>query len=99
MGLPGYYTRRRIGPLADIHDIEKIARDVYRTLGSGFSEDVYDRAMQVGLKLARSETVYADSPALTACTNCCASILSASFFSTSRSLTFLLVEKLPGLRK
>jgi hypothetical protein len=32
--------------LADIEDIERIARDVYRTLGSGFSEDVYDLAMQ-----------------------------------------------------
>ena len=37
------------------HDTEliaKIAQDVYRSLGSGFSEDVYDRAMQVGLRLA-----------------------------------------------
>src|SRR5436309_5559165 len=33
--------------------IKKIARDVYRTLGSGFSEDVYDRAMKVGLRLAK----------------------------------------------
>jgi len=33
--------------------IQRIARDVYRVLGSGFSEDVYDRAMQVGLRLAR----------------------------------------------
>ena len=30
----------------------KIAQEVYRSLGSGFSEDVYDRAMQVGLRLA-----------------------------------------------
>jgi len=30
----------------------KIAQDLYGTLGSGFSEDVYDRAMQVGLRLA-----------------------------------------------
>jgi hypothetical protein len=29
--------------------IREIAEDVYKTLGSGFSEDVYDRAMQVGL--------------------------------------------------
>jgi hypothetical protein len=29
----------------------KIAEDVYQSLGSGFSEDVYDRAMQVGLRL------------------------------------------------
>ena len=33
--------------------IRKIAEDVYKTLGSGFSEDVYDRAMQVGLRLAK----------------------------------------------
>jgi len=32
--------------------IRNIAKDVYRVLGSGFSEDVYDRAMQVGLRLA-----------------------------------------------
>lgn len=32
--------------------IRQIAEDVYRTLGSGFSEEVYDRAMQVGLRLA-----------------------------------------------
>ena len=30
-----------------------IAKDVYRVLGSGYSEDVYDRAMQVGLRLAK----------------------------------------------
>jgi GxxExxY protein len=30
----------------------QIAQEVYQTLGSGFSEDVYDRAMQVGLRLA-----------------------------------------------
>jgi len=41
-----------VNQLPDIEEIEKIARDVYRTLGSGFSEDVYDRAMQVGLRLA-----------------------------------------------
>src|SRR5438046_10762998 len=33
--------------------IREIAEDVYKTLGSGFSEDVYDRAMQVGLRLAK----------------------------------------------
>jgi GxxExxY protein len=33
--------------------IKKIAKDVYRVLGSGFSEGVYDRAMQVGLRLAK----------------------------------------------
>lgn len=32
--------------------VKAIARDVYRSLGSGFSEDVYDKAMQVGLRLA-----------------------------------------------
>lgn len=32
--------------------IRKIAHEVYESLGSGFSEDVYDRAMQVGLRLA-----------------------------------------------
>jgi GxxExxY protein len=35
-----------------MEEIKEIARDVYNTLGSGFSEDVYDRAMQVGLRLA-----------------------------------------------
>ena len=38
--------------MTEFEEIERIARDVYRTLGSGFSEDVYDRAMQVGLRLA-----------------------------------------------
>ena len=32
--------------------IRQIAEDVYKTLGSGFSEEVYERAMQVGLRLA-----------------------------------------------
>jgi GxxExxY protein len=32
--------------------IRKIATYVYRVLGSGYSEGVYDRAMQVGLRLA-----------------------------------------------
>jgi GxxExxY protein len=36
-----------------IKKIRRIAEDVYRTLGSGFSEDVYDKAMQVGLRLAK----------------------------------------------
>ncbi|MFH0928540.1 MAG: GxxExxY protein [bacterium] len=31
--------------------IEKIAKDVYRSLGSGYSEEVYDKAMQVGLRM------------------------------------------------
>src|SRR5271168_2688083 len=33
--------------------IRKIATDMYRVLGSGYSEGVYDRAMQVGLRLAK----------------------------------------------
>ena len=33
--------------------IKSIAKDVYRCLGSGYSEEVYDRAMQVGLRLAK----------------------------------------------
>ena len=33
--------------------IKQIANDVYKTLGSGFSEDVYDKAMQVGLRLVK----------------------------------------------
>lgn len=36
----------------DIDQIKEIAADVYRKLGSGFSESVYDRAMQVGLRLS-----------------------------------------------
>jgi len=36
-----------------LQKIKKIAKDVYRTLGSGFSEDVYDKAMQVGLRLSK----------------------------------------------
>jgi GxxExxY protein len=35
------------------HKIKSIAKDVYRSLGSGYSEEVYDRAMQVGLRLAK----------------------------------------------
>src|SRR5271155_352713 len=35
--------------------VGKIAHEVYQSLGSGFSEDVYDRAMQVGLRLAGIE--------------------------------------------
>jgi GxxExxY protein len=38
---------------ANIDKIKEVARDVYNTLGSGFSEDVYDKAMQVGLRLAK----------------------------------------------
>lgn len=36
-----------------LNKIRQIAKDVYRALGSGFSEDVYDKAMQVGLRLAK----------------------------------------------
>lgn len=32
--------------------IKKIAKDVYKTLGSGYQEVVYDKAMQVGLRIA-----------------------------------------------
>jgi len=35
-----------------IAQIKRIAQDMYLSLGSGFSEDVYDRAMQMGLRLA-----------------------------------------------
>jgi GxxExxY protein len=34
-------------------NIRSIAQDVYRSLGSGYSEEVYDRSMQVGLRLAK----------------------------------------------
>ena len=33
--------------------IENIAKDVYKKLGSGFDERVYDKAMQVGLRLEK----------------------------------------------
>jgi GxxExxY protein len=33
--------------------IKQIARDVYKQLGSGYQECVYDNAMQVGLRLAK----------------------------------------------
>ncbi len=33
--------------------IKKIAEDVFETLGSGYSEDVYEKAMEVGLRLAK----------------------------------------------
>lgn len=36
----------------NLQKISKIAEDVYKTLGSGFQEIVYDKAMQVGLRLA-----------------------------------------------
>ncbi len=37
--------------------IKQIAKDVYRSLGSGHSESVYDRAMQVGLRLANFKKI------------------------------------------
>jgi GxxExxY protein len=37
----------------DVDAIRRIAQDVYKSLGSGFSESVYDQAMQVGLRLAK----------------------------------------------
>ena len=36
-----------------IDEIRKIAEDVFETLGSGYSEDVYEKAMEVGLRLAK----------------------------------------------
>ncbi len=36
----------------NFNKIKKIARDVYKSLGSGHSEAVYDKAMRVGLRLA-----------------------------------------------
>jgi len=36
----------------DLEQVTEIAQHVYQTLGSGFSEDVYDRALQVGLRLS-----------------------------------------------
>src|SRR3989338_3157318 len=39
--------------MTKLNKIKQIAKEVYRTLGSGFSEDVYDKAMQVGLRLAK----------------------------------------------
>ncbi|RLC37809.1 GxxExxY protein [candidate division Kazan bacterium] len=36
-----------------IKKIRKLAQDVYKSLGSGFPEVVYDRAMQVGLRLQK----------------------------------------------
>lgn len=37
----------------NIGKIKRITKDVYKKLGSGHSEGVYDRAMQVGLRLAK----------------------------------------------
>lgn len=36
-----------------LNKIKNLARDVYKNLGSGFSEDVYDKAMQVELRLVK----------------------------------------------
>jgi len=55
-----FYPKFSLAPLVttlmdmnqDIEQIANIAHDVYTSLGSGFSEDVYDCAMQVGLRLA-----------------------------------------------
>ncbi len=37
----------------NLDKIKQIAKDVYRSLGSGHQEVVYDKAMQVGLRLAK----------------------------------------------
>ncbi len=34
-------------------EIKKIAEDVFDALGSGYSEEVYEKAMEVGLRLAK----------------------------------------------
>ncbi len=36
----------------NLSKIQKIANEVYKRLGSGFPEDIYDKAMQVDLRLA-----------------------------------------------
>lgn len=36
-----------------IDKIKKIAEDVFETLGSGYNEEVYEKAMEVGLRLAK----------------------------------------------
>ena len=36
-----------------LQKLRKIAEDVYKSLGSGFPEVVYDKAMQVGLRMAK----------------------------------------------
>lgn len=37
----------------EIEKIKQIAKDVYGSLGSGYQECVYDKAMQVGLRLVK----------------------------------------------
>lgn len=39
--------------MLNMNKIKQIARDVYRSLGSGHQEVIYDRAMQVGLRIAK----------------------------------------------
>ena len=39
--------------MPNLNKIKNIARDVYKTLGSGHQEVIYDKAMQVGLRLAK----------------------------------------------
>lgn len=36
-----------------IDKIKKIAEEVFETLGSGYNEEVYEKAMEVGLRLAK----------------------------------------------
>jgi GxxExxY protein len=36
-----------------INKIKKIAEDVFDTLGSGYAEEVYEKAMEVGFRLAK----------------------------------------------
>lgn len=37
----------------NLNKVKKIAKDVYKSLGSGHQEVIYDKAMQVGLRLAK----------------------------------------------
>ena len=37
----------------NINKVKALAKDVYKQLGSGFTESVYDKAMQVGLRVAK----------------------------------------------
>jgi GxxExxY protein len=46
-------TRKMASASLPLDEIEKIANDVYATLGSGHSEEVYQRSMQVGLRLSQ----------------------------------------------
>ena len=39
--------------MTNFKQIESIAKDVYKKLGSGHSEAVYDNAMRVGLRLSK----------------------------------------------